>query len=108
MSIQALFDMDDYQEQAMSFRLPTANTDYTLLNLSAEVGELQSLIAKSIRDGHSPDEDAVLKELGDVLWHVAAIAHDYGWPLADVAWGNIHKLVGRQARNTLQGSGNNR
>lgn len=101
-------DLDIYQKQAMSFRLPTADARYTLLNLSAEVGELHSLVAKGIRDGYDPGEEAVMKELGDVLWHVAAIAQDYGWPLSDVAWGNIFKLSERKRKGTLQGSGDNR
>ena len=90
----------------MSFRLPSANYQYARYNLMGEVGELFSLLAKGIRDGLLPDtNDAVEKELGDILWHVAAIAADFGFTLDQVAQTNLHKLCGRQARNTLQGSG---
>lgn len=98
-----------YQREAMSFRLPTANAHYALYNLAGEVGELFSLEAKGVRDGYKGDfKDNVQKELGDILWHVAAIAHDYGFSLGDVAWGNIAKLSDRAKRNVIQGSGDNR
>ncbi len=32
--------MNDYQAEAMSFRLPTADNYYALLNIAGEVGEL--------------------------------------------------------------------
>ena len=92
----------------MSFRLPGADEFYSLINLSAEVGELHSIIAKASRDATAINEDAVMKELGDILWHVAAIAQDYGWNLSDVAHGNIAKLSSRKQRGVLTGSGDNR
>lgn len=99
---------DTYQELARETRLPTANRIYTLLNLSGEVGELHSYLAKQIRDGYEIDEDNVCKELGDILWHVAAIADDFGISLSKVADGNIAKLTSRQQRGKLSGNGDNR
>jgi NTP pyrophosphatase (non-canonical NTP hydrolase) len=100
----------EYQMKAMSFRLPSADSMYALLNLAGEVGEVLSLEAKLIRDGGSVDEyrAKLKKELGDVLWHVAAIAKDNGMDLHDVAIGNIHKLAQRQSNNTIQGNGDDR
>lgn len=96
--------------KAMAFRLPTATADYALFNLAGEVGEVLSLEAKLIRDGGSIDEyrAKLKKELGDVLWHIAAIAKDNGMALEEVAVANIDKLADRQARNKLNGSGDNR
>lgn len=99
-------NFDEYQKQAMSFRLPTATTMYALLNLSGEVGELHSLLAKRIRDGRPVDIKALMcKELGDILWSLAAIADDYGYTLEDIAQVNIDKLTKRKAAGTIQGNG---
>ena len=100
---------NDYQNEAMSFRMETATALYAVLNLAGEVGELNSLMAKDIRDGRKPDYDMnVKKELGDVLWSIAAIAIDHGFTLQDIADTNITKLSKRKIDNTLTGSGDNR
>lgn len=103
--------MNDYQTQAMSFRLPTANKTYALLNLAAEAGEVCSLVAKFIRDGDQYPEEFkknLEKELGDVMWMVAAIASDHNLSLSSICETNITKLTERKARNTIGGSGDNR
>lgn len=102
--------LNDYQKEALSYRLPSAaDPHYALLNLSGEVGELHSLIAKGIRDGKKPDHrDNVAKELGDILWMVAAIAADNSMSLNDVASLNLSKLFNRKVNNTISGSGDNR
>lgn len=107
-SIKSL-TLNEYQAKASEVRLPSAGPQYALLGLSGEVGELHSVVAKAIRDGRKFDYDQnVKKELGDVLWFVAAIAADHGFTLEDVAFANIHKLFNRKDRGTLQGSGDNR
>jgi NTP pyrophosphatase (non-canonical NTP hydrolase) len=92
----------------MSFRLCTADAQYAREGLAGEVGELLGAFAKGRRDGVSPGLQYIKKELGDILWMVAAIAEDNSLTLASVAEGNIEKLSGRKARGTLQGSGDNR
>lgn len=103
-------DINNYQNQAMTFRLPSAQfPTYPLFGLPGEVGELCSLVAKGLRDGRQFDHDQnVKKELGDILWMVAAIALDHGFSLEDVAQANLNKLQDRFNRNKLQGSGDNR
>ena len=101
--------LNQYQESAMEFRLPTAGSHYALLNLTGEVGELNSLLAKSIRDGVQEDfSEQVKKELGDILWMLTAVATDHGTSLEEVAEGNLRKLGSRADRGTLTGSGDNR
>lgn len=103
------FTLNDYQAQAMSVRLPSANELYAKYGLVGEIGELFSFLAKSIRDGMTMEhEQYIKKELGDALWFIAAIASDHGWTLEDVANSNIAKLFSRRDRGTLQGSGDNR
>lgn len=97
-----------YQKEAMTFRKESADEWYALLNLSAEVGELHSLYAKSLRDGHKLPRDLVKKELGDILWMVAAIAQDQHMSLDEVAWGNLAKLRDRKERGVIEGNGDNR
>lgn len=102
-------NLNEYQNTAMGFRLPSAGTSYALLNIGGEVGELLSLVAKGIRDGRKTDHDMnVKKELGDILWHVAAIALDHGFTLEEVAVSNINKLSKRKDTGTIQGSGDDR
>lgn len=103
------YSFNDYQVDAMGVRLESANGEYALYNLGGEVGELLSLVAKGIRDGRKFDYDQnVKKELGDILWQVTAVATDHGFSLEDVAQANIHKLLSRKDKGTLQGSGDNR
>jgi NTP pyrophosphatase (non-canonical NTP hydrolase) len=97
-----------YQEEALSFRMPSAGEVYALIGLTGEVGELNSYLAKSIRDEYGPDPKVIKKELGDILWFVAAIAADAGLSLGSIAEGNIEKLQSRSARGVISGSGDDR
>lgn len=99
----------DYQNDAMTFRLTSADKRYSILGLSGEVGELHSLFAKAIRDNDgNVDVQSVKKELGDILWFVAAIATDFGFGLSEIAQMNLEKLNSRKNRNKIQGSGDDR
>ena len=100
-------ELNVYQWDAMKTRLPTADENYALFNLSGEVGELHSLIAKSIRDSKL-DMELVKKELGDILWCLAAVVGDCGFTLEEVARANLEKLQKRKQNNTLQGNGDSR
>jgi NTP pyrophosphatase (non-canonical NTP hydrolase) len=104
-----LYTLNEYQIDAMSVRLESADPTYALLGLAGEVGEVYSLAAKAVRDGKKFDyQDNIKKELGDVLWFIAAIAVDNGYTLEDIAKSNINKLFKRKDAGTLQGSGDNR
>lgn len=99
--------LNQYQDEALYFRLPTADHIYALLGLTGEVGELNSLIAKTIRDGVdiATYPDKLKSELGDILWFVAAVCKDNGYSLEDIGQTNLKKLSARKLANTLQGSG---
>ena len=85
---------------------------YPTIGLAGETGEVAEKVKKTIRDkAGSFDADTtreLAKELGDVLWYVAAIASDLGLDLDDVAQMNIDKIHSRQDRNLLHGQGDNR
>ena len=100
-------NFDQYQRSAMTFRLPTADREYALLNLFAEAGEVAGKAAKHRRDGGDVEQYNIdiKKELGDVMWQVAAVAKDHGLSLCEIATHNLEKLASRQKRNVIQGSG---
>jgi NTP pyrophosphatase (non-canonical NTP hydrolase) len=49
-----------------------------------------------------------LKEIGDVLWYLDAIAEEFGTSLEECARLNVQKILDRQARGVLGGQGDNR
>ena len=83
-----------------------------VLGLVGESGEVAEKFKKLVRDkqGILTDDDRteILKELGDVLWYVNAVAHLLGSSLEEVARMNNQKLASRQARQQLHGQGDNR
>jgi NTP pyrophosphatase (non-canonical NTP hydrolase) len=85
---------------------------YPSLGLCGEAGEVAEKIKKLIRDKSGIVEDsdraAIKKELGDVLWYVAALCKEFDLDMSDVAQSNIDKLAARRANGTLGGSGDNR
>lgn len=106
---------------------------YVALKMNGEAGEFAEHVGKAMRDdsfiplifadvstrrteqvasldGYLTDDryDKLVKEIGDVLWYVAAAARELGITLEEAANANIRKLQDRQRRNTLQGSGDER
>lgn len=85
---------------------------YPALGLAGEAGEVAEHAKKAIRDdgGEVSDQrrEAMSKELGDVLWYVAQIATELDLDLDQIAQGNLEKLLSRQQRGVLSGSGDDR
>jgi NTP pyrophosphatase (non-canonical NTP hydrolase) len=85
---------------------------YPVLGLAGEAGEVAEHAKKIIRDDGgelTPQRrEAMGKELGDVLWYLAQLATELGLDLDDVAQGNLDKLLSRQRRGVLSGSGDER
>jgi NTP pyrophosphatase (non-canonical NTP hydrolase) len=48
------------------------------------------------------------KELGDVLWYVAQLSTELELDLDEIAQQNLDKLLSRQRRGVLAGSGDER
>ena len=107
-------ELSDYQARSrVTAEYPReAWLAYPALGLAGEAGEVAEHAKKAIRDdgGAVTGErrEAMAKELGDVLWYVAQIASELGLELDDVAQGNLDKLLSRQRRGVLSGSGDER
>ena len=96
-----------------------ANYIYPALGLVDEAGEVAGKVKKILRDkiGQIRNDDGVIdpeitdmitKELGDVLWYVSQLAREFEIKLQDVANANVEKILSRQERGVIQGSGDNR
>ena len=108
-------DINSYQCSALSTAIypnKGANFSYPALGLVGEAGEVADKLKKVIRDndGVLTDNvrDAVAKELGDVLWYLAVLAHEMDYSLSTIAKMNLDKLFSRQERGVLSGSGDDR
>ena len=100
--------LNEYQSIAWSTALPTAqNTNYMVLGLASEAGEVAGKWKKEIRDG-VPMKENTAYELGDALYYVAGAAKTLGYTLDEIAAMNVKKLADRQQRGVISGSGDNR
>ena len=83
---------------------------YPALGVTGEAGEIAEKVKKMIRDDHI-DPILLHKEIGDVLWYLAALCGDlqevFGmqYSLENAAKGNIAKLQDRANRGKIGGSG---
>jgi NTP pyrophosphatase (non-canonical NTP hydrolase) len=108
-------DMDYYAEAAWQTAIyPDAGKDlnYPVIGLLSEAGEVAGEAKRVLRDdgGKLTKERraAIAKELGDVLWYVAACAKTIGVSLSTIATMNLVKLNGRKQRGQLKGKGGER
>ncbi len=110
-----------YQHDAMKtaqYPMYRDNLLYPALKLAGEAGEVAEKVGKLMRDrGYMPgvdfeitmeERENLIKEIGDVLWYVAAMADELQYDLQYVAEVNLDKLQGRLFRGTLRGSGDDR
>lgn len=108
--------MEEYALAARSTAM-YENFLYPVLGLAGESGEFCEKVKKLLREKPklsswsqlSDDQrrDMIL-ELGDILWYVAALAHELGMPLNVVARMNLDKLADRKRRGVISGSGDHR
>ena len=103
------YDMEAYGKEVEKLVITTDNTRLieNTLGLVGEAGEVAEKVKKLVRDSTFIPRD-VIKELGDVLFYVTALANHLGSDLQSVAKANIKKLHDRKDRNKIKGSGDNR
>ena len=103
----------DYQGEARKTAIYPNRMDnmvYPTLGLCGEAGEVAEKVKKYIRDNGDIRElqVSVKKELGDVLWYIAALCDELGLTMEGIAEENIAKLQSRQERNVIHGDGDDR
>ena len=105
---------NEYQNEAAQTAVYSNNSKiiYPALGLSNEAGEVLGKIKKVLRDNNGVYSPASVveigKEIGDVLWYIAALSRDLGLDMNAIAENNIAKLKDRMNRGVIQGSGDNR
>ena len=106
-------NFNDYQDQANDTAIYPNGSRlvYPALGLTGEAGEVADKIKKIIRDKRTLDAQErieIAKEVGDVLWYVAAMARDLGIDMDTMARMNLEKLRDRAKRGVVGGSGDDR
>ena len=108
-------DFNEYQDkcsQTAVYPNRLNNYIYPTLGLNGEAGEVAEKIKKIIRDKNGiindDSREEIKKEIGDVLWYVAALCDELKLSMEDVAISNIKKLTNRLKRNKVKGEGDNR
>jgi len=88
--------LDEYQQLAARTLSAGQSADQRLANaalgLTGEAGEVAEHVKKHLFHATPLDRDAIVKELGDCLWYVAALAGVLGVSLDEVGATNIEKL----------------
>ena len=114
--------LNEYQNAALTTAVyPTEyKIVYPAIGMNGEAGEVADKVKKVIRDTvivrdsngaiilPEDKKEPLAKEIGDVLWYCATLAHDIGYTLEDIAQMNVDKLESRQQRNKIGGSGDER
>lgn len=114
-----MLTFSDYQTAATEtadYPLLGENALYPAVGAAGEAGELLEKVKKLWRNRgtfnpkeFTPEEmSAVVKEAGDVLWYLAALANEIKVPLGEIAVINLDKLRDRQKRGVIKSEGDNR
>ena len=107
-------NMNDYQKatRALAVYPREKGVEYCTLGLGSEIGEIQGVLKRVLRDDNGVWTPERVRELddeaGDALWYLARLVGEAGLTLEGVARRNLKKLEGRKARGTLKGIGGDR
>lgn len=107
---------DEYQKQALTTvknnKDPLMEKTIWAMGIAGEAGEVVEKWKKIVayKEGEVSDEDLaeLAKELGDVVWYIAVMAHSLGLSFEDIMQRNVQKLQDRQQRGVITGAGDNR
>ena len=114
-------ELNEYASKAMQTAIyPGAGTPmglaYVALKMNGEAGEFAEHLGKAMRDDNYTEfglmttdrHNLLVKEVGDVLWYLAAACRELNITLEGAAHINLAKLADRNTRNKLKGSGDER
>ena len=97
---------------ALKWRIQQLEDKLTLatmsLGLAGEAGEVIEHVKKHVGHGHALDKQVLVKELGDILWYISAVASLNGLTLGEVARVNIAKLRLRYEKQFTEAESINR
>lgn len=110
---------DEYQKQALTTAYTNPEYVDTLMDktiwamgVAGEAGEVVEKWKKIVayKEGKISDDDKaeLAKELGDVVWYIAVMAHSLDLSFDEIMQQNVKKLQDRQQRNVIKGAGDNR
>jgi NTP pyrophosphatase (non-canonical NTP hydrolase) len=97
-------DANEYQRLAGRTLIDSPDAEYTdletmlvwnALGLAGEAGEVADIIKKAVFHRHDIKHAELIKELGDVLWYVAALCSKIDVPMSVIMERNIAKLQER-------------
>lgn len=110
---------DEYQNRVLKMATyPNlgSNLVYPAMGLAGEAGEACDKIKKMWRNKGVMDRSKltieetcdIVKEMGDVLWYLAALARELDENLSTIAAENVRKLEDRHLRGVIKSEGDNR
>lgn len=88
--------MNDYQMYVLKHNTHSYTQQAALIGLAAEVGEVASLLQKSDYKHTEVDREALLLELGDVLYYLTFFCAVAGTSLEEIRLMNVDKLDKRR------------
>lgn len=107
---------DEYQKQALTTKQdtfePLMQKTIWAMGVVGEAGEVvekwKKIVAYKQGKTSQADLDELAKELGDVVWYIAVMAHSLGYSFDDIMQRNVEKLKSRKERGVITGKGDNR
>ena len=88
-------ELNEYQRLARrtnNMDTPSGMIENGVLGMCGEAGECADILKKYFFQGHELDRNAMLEEVGDMLWYIALTASGLGVTLEEVAQKNLTKL----------------
>ena len=95
-----LAQQESWHPRGSETKNTTDEIAYNTIALCNESGEFADVVKKSMRGDYSITDErtrrAAALELGDVLWYLARLADELGFPLEQVAAMNLAKISRRK------------
>lgn len=100
-----VIDNIDYVEFVVAIASEPRNPLLGALGLTGESGEVAELVKKDVFHGVEYTREKMMKELGDVMWYVAYMAHTHNLTLEQIVHENVMKLKARYPNGFNPGGG---
>ena len=123
LKMQTVISLHHYQNESRKTWRKHESKELELLEasngLASEAGEVCGKIQKLARSdngsfaellagGFKALREAIMLEIGDVMYYCARVADFFGFTLEEAANANLRKLEKRYNENKIQGNGDNR